>query len=100
MIELEKVSKTYNSDGVMVQELKSVNLKIEDGEYVAVMGRSGSGKSTLLHIIGAMDSITSGRYLYNGVEINTLERKEFENFRKEHASFIFRNYFLVKYHII
>lgn len=100
MIELQKVSKTYNSDGVRVQALKSVNLKIEDGEYVAVMGRSGSGKSTLLHIIGAMDSITSGRYLYNGVEINTLERKEFENFRKEHASFIFQNYFLIKYYTI
>lgn len=95
MIELKNVVKVYNADDTSVKALDNISVKIDDGEYIAVMGRSGSGKSTLLNIIGGMEKVTSGQYFCNEKEISSLTIKELDLFRKNNISFIFQNYFLI-----
>lgn len=95
MIELKNVVKVYNADDTSVKALDNISIKIDDGEYIAVMGRSGSGKSTLLNIIGGMEKVTSGQYFCNEKEISSLTIKELDLFRKNNISFIFQNYFLI-----
>ena len=72
MIELKNIKKDYNSGKVVTSALKNVNLRIEDGEYVAVMGASGSGKSTLLNILGGLDKISQGTYFYNDIIVGAM----------------------------
>ena len=100
MIELQNITKTYDAGEVHTQVLENFNFKASDGEYISVMGRSGSGKTTLLNIIGAMDGVTSGRYLYNDIEVNGMNRRQLERFRKEHISYVFQNYFLINYYTV
>ena len=100
MIELRNVKKTYNSDGVRVGALRGIDLKIEAGEYLTVMGQSGSGKSTLLHILGTMDKLSEGQYFYNDTEVSALSKKEADEFRKNHIGFVFQNYALMKYYTV
>ena len=95
MIELRNIVKEYNTENMVTRALDGLDLTLDNGEYVAVMGRSGSGKSTLLHILGGMDRATSGQYLWDGREISGLDAKELEKFRKEHISFVFQNYMLM-----
>lgn len=95
MIELKNVVKVYNADDTSVKALDNISIKIDDGEYIAVIGRSGSGKSTLLNIIGGMEKVTSGQYFCNEKEISSLTIKELDLFRKNNISFIFQNYFLI-----
>ena len=78
MIELKNIKKIYKNGDCKTIALNGLNLNIEKGEFVAIMGKSGSGKSTLLNIIGCMDTITSGEYLYNSVEINKLNKRKNE----------------------
>ena len=94
MIELKNIKKIYKNGDCKTIALNGLNLNIEKGEFVAIMGKSGSGKSTLLNIIGCMDTITSGEYLYNSVEINKLNKRKIEKYRKENISFVFQNYSL------
>ncbi len=72
VIELEGVSRTYHSAGVPVQALRSTDLRIDAGDFIAVMGPSGSGKSTLLHLLGCLDRPSAGRYLLEGLCVSTL----------------------------
>lgn len=95
MIELKNIKKIYKNGDCKTIALNGLNLNIEKGEFVAIMGKSGSGKSTLLNIIGCMDTITSGEYLYNSVEINKLNKRKIEKYRKENISFVFQNYSLI-----
>lgn len=95
MIELRNIVKEYNTENMVTRALDGLDLTLDNGEYVAVMGCSGSGKSTLLHILGGMDRATSGQYLWDGREISGLDAKELEKFRKEHVSFVFQNYMLM-----
>ena len=95
MIELKNIKKIYKNGDCKTIALNGLNLNIEKGEFVAIMGNSGSGKSTLLNIIGCMDTITSGEYLYNSVEINKLNKRKIEKYRKENISFVFQNYSLI-----
>ena len=95
MIELKNVVKVYNADDKSVKALENISIKIDEGEYIAVMGRSGSGESTLLNIIGGMEKVTSGQYFCNEKEISSLTIKELDLFRKNNISFIFQNYFLI-----
>lgn len=100
MVELKNIKKDYSSGKVVTSALKNVNLRIEDGEYVAVMGASGSGKSTLLNILGGLDKISQGTYFYNDINVGAMNNKELNRFRKEHISFIFQNYALMNFYTV
>jgi|GEM_PF-2758398 len=76
MLELRDITKSYRMGENTVYALKGVNIRIEDGEFVAIMGPSGSGKSTLTHILGLLDVPTTGSYLLNGKEISNRTEDE------------------------
>ena len=96
MIKLENVVKIYDSQGVKTNALNGISLEIKEGEMIAIMGPSGSGKSTLLNIIGCMDKLTSGKYIYDECEVSSLKASELNAFRKKHISFVFQNFALMK----
>lgn len=95
MIKLENVSKVYKTGDLEVIALSGVNLTIEDGQMLAIMGPSGSGKSTMLNILGLMDNVTSGDYYIDDVKINELKGNKKHDFRKNHISFVFQNFALM-----
>ena len=92
MIEIEKVNKIYDIGSVNITALDSVDLVIERGEFITIMGPSGSGKSTLLHILGILDLPTSGTYRLEGHEITTLPDRELSRIRNEHFGFVFQSF--------
>lgn len=100
MIKLEQISKVYSSGECAVEALKGITLEIEQGEYIAIMGRSGSGKSTLLNILGGMDTLTKGEYYYNELSVHALKAGELHRFRKEHVSFIFQQFALMNHYTV
>ena len=95
MISLENVFRLYRSDEVETTALRSINLTIEKGEFVAIMGPSGCGKSTLLNILGTIDRPTSGEYSFMGQNLMTLKDRELSQFRRENLGFIFQSFNLV-----
>lgn len=95
MICLDNITKKYCSGGVETQALSGVDLLVDKGELLAVMGRSGSGKTTLLNILGGVDSPTSGSYFFDGKKVDCYNCKQMEQFRKENISFIFQNFELM-----
>lgn len=96
MIEIKNVVKTYQSgDGSDFQALKGVSFKIENGEFVAIMGPSGSGKSTLMHILGALDTPTSGSYFLDNKDVSTLSEDELADIRKDKIGFVFQAFNLL-----
>jgi putative ABC transport system ATP-binding protein len=96
MIEIKDVTKTYNAGGdAAFQALKGVSFTIQDGEFVAIMGPSGSGKSTLMHILGALDTPTSGTYLLDGKDVSTLTDDELADIRREKIGFVFQSFNLL-----
>jgi putative ABC transport system ATP-binding protein len=97
MIELSAVSKTYHADRVAVQALRDINLRVDEGEFVALMGPSGSGKSTLLTVLGAMNPPTSGRVEIDGIDPYALPTERQADFRYEYVGFIFQQHHLVPY---
>ena len=97
MIKLTDVTKTYTTESIKTEVLKGINLEVKDGEFIAIMGASGSGKSTLLHIIGGMDSLTSGEYMYNDEHISEFSVKKLNDFRRNKIGFVFQNAALIKY---
>jgi putative ABC transport system ATP-binding protein len=97
MIDLQNVSKIYNGQSVPVHALRELDLKIEEGEFIAVMGPSGSGKSTLLTIVGAMNSPTSGRLTVDGIDVYGLKAEKQADFRHEYIGFVFQQLQLLPY---
>ena len=95
MIEIHNVTKTYKTGDLEFQALKGVSFTIKDGEFVAIMGPSGSGKSTLMHILGALDTPTSGTYLLDGKDVSTLSDDELADIRKGHIGFVFQSFNLL-----
>lgn len=95
LIELRTVSKIYQSGEEKLFALKEVTLTIEHGQFVAIIGASGSGKSTMMNIIGALDRPTSGEYLLDGVEVQTLGDKKLSQLRNQKIGFVFQSFNLL-----
>lgn len=95
MIEIKNIVKTYTMGTETFQALKGVSFKIEDGEFVAIMGPSGSGKSTLMHILGALDNPTSGTYLLDGKDVSQLSDDDLADIRKDKIGFVFQSFNLL-----
>jgi putative ABC transport system ATP-binding protein len=92
MIILENIEKKYDLGEMTVSALDKVSMKIEEGEYVAIMGPSGSGKSTLLNILGILDNPSNGSYLLEGHNITDLPDKERARIRNKHFGFVFQSF--------
>jgi len=95
MLELRDITKSYRMGENTVYALKGVNIRIEDGEFVAIMGPSGSGKSTLTHILGLLDVPTTGSYLLNGKEISNRTEDELAILRRDEIGFVFQQFNLL-----
>lgn len=95
LIELQGVTKTYGQGATALQALKGVDLAIEPGDFVAIMGPSGSGKSTAMNMLGCLDTPTSGAYLFNGVHVETLSRDQRALLRRRYLGFVFQGFNLL-----
>ena len=95
ILETRDLKKYYGSGETQVRALDGVDLKVESGEFVAIVGTSGSGKSTLLHMLGGLDRPSSGSVMVNGKEIFTLKDEELTIFRRRKIGFVFQSYNLV-----
>jgi putative ABC transport system ATP-binding protein len=95
LIRLRGLRKVYGTGDLAVEALRGIDLDIHRGEYLAVMGPSGSGKSTLMHILGLLDSPTSGSYVLDGDEVATLSKRRLAALRNRSIGFIFQNFNLL-----
>src|SRR5439155_16224744 len=95
VIRLEDIHKTYQTGEVEVKAVRGVTLRIEPGEFVAVMGASGSGKSTLMNIVGCLDRPTMGRYFLDGVDASGLDRDKLADVRNQKIGFVFQGFNLL-----
>src|SRR3989338_6978885 len=95
MIEIQNVTKNYQTGDTNFQALRGVSFAIADGEFVAIMGPSGSGKSTLMHILGCLDTPTSGAYFLDKKDVSTLSDDELAQIRKEKIGFVFQAFNLL-----
>jgi putative ABC transport system ATP-binding protein len=95
VIELVDVVKTYQLGSIVVRALRNVSLRVERGEFVAIMGPSGSGKSTLMNIIGCLDLPTDGRYLLDGVDVRQIGEGELSEVRNRKIGFVFQSFNLI-----
>lgn len=96
MIRLDNITKHYCGDNYRTIALDEVCLEIKKGEMVSVMGESGSGKSTLLHIMGFLDSPTTGEYCFLGENVSTLSEKKRWKYRRDHIGFVFQDFALIE----
>ncbi len=95
MIQMQSITKTYRLGEVYVPVLKRIDLSIDEGEYVAIMGVSGSGKSTLMNIIGCLDRPTTGRYVLEGRNLTTLDDDDLAYIRNSRIGFVFQQFNLL-----
>jgi len=95
IIKLNNISKVYDTGVVSVHALKDVNLTIEEGEYVAIMGQSGSGKSTLMNILGCLDNPSGGEYILDGIDVSKSAGNEVSKIRNKKIGFVFQSFNLI-----
>ncbi len=95
MIEISDITKTYGTGDTALQALKGVSFTINDGEFVAIMGPSGSGKSTLMHILGCLDTPSTGTYFLDGKDVSKLSDEELADIRRLHIGFVFQSFNLL-----
>lgn len=94
---LKNITKTFRIGDLTIEVLKGIDLRVEKGEFLAIMGTSGSGKTTLMNIIGCLDVPTSGHYVLAGKEVSHLSDDELSVIRNEHIGFVFQNFYLLPY---
>lgn len=95
MIEINNITKTYYTSEIPFTAVKSASFTVKNGEFIAIMGPSGSGKSTLMHILGALDTPTSGTYLLDGQDVSKLSDDELADIRKDKIGFVFQAFNLL-----
>ena len=95
MIKTENLSMVFTTEEVQTKALNEVNIEVKQSEFVAIMGPSGCGKSTLLNILGTLDSPTSGKYFFNGKEIDNMGESQLTAFRKGNIGFVFQSFNLI-----
>jgi putative ABC transport system ATP-binding protein len=95
MIAVKDITKTYKSGDLDFQALKGVTFDIQDGEFIAIMGPSGSGKSTLMHILGCLDTPTSGTYFLDNKDVSKLSDNELADIRRDKIGFVFQSFNLL-----
>ena len=95
ILQTKDLKKYYGSGDTQVRALDGVDLQVENGEFVAIVGTSGSGKSTLLHMLGGLDRPTSGSVVVDGRDLSTLKDEELTVFRRRKIGFVFQAYNLV-----
>ncbi len=96
LIELSGITKTYGYGQSALHALRDVDLRIEEGDFMAVMGPSGSGKSTCMNVLGGLDTPTSGSYRFKGVEVGGLSRDQRARLRRHYLGFVFQGFNLLK----
>lgn len=101
MISMKNIYKSYKMGTEKLTVLKDINLEVEKGEYLAILGPSGSGKSTLMNIIGCMDKADSGEYFLSGEAIHTMHERDLTHIRNQKIGFIFQKYHLIpRYNVV
>ncbi|HFR3770673.1 TPA: ABC transporter ATP-binding protein [Streptococcus suis] len=95
LIKLTQINKSYKNGDQELRVLKDIDLEVEEGEFLAIMGPSGSGKSTLMNIIGLLDRSSSGNYLLEGEEVSQLSEKKLAQVRNDQIGFVFQQFFLL-----
>ncbi len=95
LIQVTNLTKVYGKGNVAVHALRGVNMSVEQGEFVAIMGSSGSGKSTLMNILGCLDRLTSGTYILDGEDVSRLNKNQLANVRNKKIGFVFQSYNLL-----
>lgn len=96
LIEVKNVKKIFGKEDNKVEALRGIDLKVEEGEMLAVMGPSGSGKSTLLNILGFLDKGTEGEYYFDGNDVSKLKDRELSLFRNKYIGFVVQNFALIE----
>jgi len=95
MIECKNITKIYKTNEIETVVLKGISFAVKDGEFVAIIGPSGSGKSTLMHILGCLDTPTSGQYFFEGKDVSQLSDDELADIRKKKIGFVFQAFNLL-----
>ncbi|MCX7984937.1 MAG: ABC transporter ATP-binding protein [Bacteroidetes bacterium] len=95
IIQIQNVNKVYDETKIPVHALSDINLKIDKGEYTAIVGPSGSGKTTLLNMIGGLDNPTSGKVIVNGIDLSSLKTDKLIEFRLRNIGFVFQSFNLI-----
>lgn len=97
MIQMENITRHYDTGKIKVRALRGINLTINEGEFAAIMGPSGSGKSTLMHLIGCLDTPTSGNYTLDNKKVNSLTDNQLADIRNQKIGFVFQSFNLLPY---
>ena len=95
LIALNQVTKVYGKGATALAALKGVDLQIQAGDFVAIMGPSGSGKSTAMNVLGCLDTPTTGEYLFHGLHVETLSRDQRARLRRRFLGFVFQGFNLL-----